>query len=556
MKEMDGSFDKEFEGVGNRLSKMESEGQAKNKMNWNTVLEQWEDVLNDLIGNERLVKREEMKNAYVRLWRELKSQELVPCNNERRPLLPYLNKAAENAKVNLEQHEQVKPSLLFRGNWKKKREVLELRRKYLYNMSVTCAALELSQRKVESRKLRTAMLHAAPLSSTPPPPYNNQMPQFKITSGTVTAEEVHSGQEDRRADRDRRLRSLVNESEDLVDGSFQELRRVKVPSMSGFETVDEIEGSEMEAEDSFASETTWGREMEHREQNRTAQFNRKDGVAPSQDWIAQRQPMQATLSGTLTLHSTPTHGLETATRGPSKTVGHQYPLLRKAGQMGGEEYKPFSFADMNTILDQMPRPAEVGGGPWMSKLTKVTMGHKLAVGDWRAMLCNQTSTWEMDEVESGARTRHLPDSTSLALYATEIGSAMRKRYPVPPGAMHTLVFSFKEGQDIHEFLTKSKETWTDIAGSHPGSGQLHTTLFRQAVLAAVPRTVREAIESNPDLPGCTTEQWERHLKHHIKRYTDKRREEQQGTETAQTQLLKLQLAEAKKRLKEEMKDMV
>jgi len=38
----------------------------------------------------------------------------------------------------------------------------------------------------------------------------------------------------------------------------------------------------------------------------------------------------------------------------------------------------------------------------------------------------------------------------------------------------------------------------------------------------------------------------RHLKHHIKRYTDKREEEQQSTDTSQTQLLKLQLAAAKK----------
>jgi len=234
----------------------------------------------------------------------------------------------------------------------------------------------------------------------------------------------------------------------------------------------------------------------------------------------------------------------------------QYPLLRKAGQMGGEEYKPFSFADMNCILDQMQPPAEGGGGPWMSKLMKVTMGHKIAVGDWRALLCGQTSAWEMNEVESIAGTKHLPDFTSFALYATDIGTAMRKRYPVPPGAMHSLVFSFKEGQDITEFLTKSKDTWTDIAGSHPGSGQLHTTLFRKAVLAAVPKSVREAIETNPDLPGCTTEQWERHLKHHIKRYTGKREEEQQSTDTAQTQLLKLQLAEARKRLKDEMKDTI
>jgi len=84
----------------------------------------------------------------------------------RNALLRYLNKAEDNAKVALE-HKQAKPSLLFRGKWKRKREVLERRRKFLYDMSVTCAALELSQRKIENRKVRTAMLQATP-NPTPP----------------------------------------------------------------------------------------------------------------------------------------------------------------------------------------------------------------------------------------------------------------------------------------------------------------------------------------------------------------------------------------------------
>merc|ERR1719354_178472 len=115
----------------------------------------------------------------------------------------------------------------------------------------------------------------------------------------------------------------------------------------------------------------------------------------------------------------------------------------------------------------MPAPAEGGGGPWMSKLTKAIMSHKIAIGDFRALLCKQTSTWELQIVETEAGTSHLPDSTPFALFATEIGTAMRKRYPVPDGAIANMSFTFQDGHNLTDFLTKCKETWTDIAGRHP-----------------------------------------------------------------------------------------
>jgi len=326
---MDGNLGRKRDEVESGL---ESDVQTKNIMNWNTVSEQWEDVLKELVGNTRQMDRKEMEKAYVRVWRELKSQALVPCNDEKSPLLPYLCKAAENAKMALEQHEQEKASLLFRGKWKRKREALERRRKYLYDMSVTCAALELIQRKRQSRKNRTAMLHATTHSLTPPPPpYNKQMPQFKITSGTVTAEKIHSGQDGVPTDMDIRLRNW----QDSINGSFQELKRVNVPSIDGFETVDEIEGSEKGSEGAFTSEAEWdsrrvpeeneerlialrkqmneiasqlrgAREQSDREVNRTTRSDWEQGeAAQCEGMLAQGQQRQATMTGTLTLHPTP-----------------------------------------------------------------------------------------------------------------------------------------------------------------------------------------------------------------------------------------------------------
>ncbi|GCC43097.1 hypothetical protein chiPu_0027031 [Chiloscyllium punctatum] len=113
--------------------------------------------------------------------------------------------------------------------------------------------------------------------------------------------------------------------------------------------------------------------------------------------------------------------------------------------------------------------------------------------------------------------------------------------------MHSLTFTMKEDEDMSAFLAGCKGTWTDTVGSHPGSGQLQTTLFRNAVITGMPKEVKEAMESNPDIPGSSTEQWEKHLTHHMKHYRTKQDEDKQSNELAQVQLLKLQLDEARRK---------
>lgn len=63
------------------------------------------------------------------------------------------------------------------------------------------------------------------------------------------------------------------------------------------------------------------------------------------------------------------------------------------------------------------------------------MGHTLAVGDWRALLGQQVGEHELGEVETTARTGILGQEQPLAVQATAIGIAMRRKYPVPQDAV-------------------------------------------------------------------------------------------------------------------------
>ncbi|XP_069767495.1 uncharacterized protein [Narcine bancroftii] len=206
----------------------------------------------------------------------------------------------------------------------------------------------------------------------------------------------------------------------------------------------------------------------------------------------------------------------------------QMPLIYKGPQVG-ERYQPFSFTVMNCILDKIPPPTE-GGRAWMGKFCQHTMGHKIAIGDWTALLGKQLGLWEIQQVEIVAGTTRCPDAEPFAKHATAVGSAMLDKFPVRPGVMQSLTFSIKEDEKISTFLSQCKESWTDKAGVHPATEPLQTTLFRSAVTSGLPAVVREALGNNPDIPGCSTEQWEKHLAHHMKRYRAKQKEDKQITD--------------------------
>lgn len=218
-------------------------------------------------------------------------------------------------------------------------------------------------------------------------------------------------------------------------------------------------------------------------------------------------------------HTRVPYSLRSKSENKHTPKSYSMPLLEKTPG-GGEVYQPFSYTDMHCILDKMPPPSE-GGGPWMERFCKQTMGHRLALGDWRALLGQQLSSWDLTALETQAKTLNLPDKEPFARHATAIGQAMRQQFPIPTGAMHTLTFHIKPDENVATFLSRCKDTWVDVAGVHPGSGDLQTTLFRKAVLEGLPSMVRETLENNPDLPGCSTEQWEKHLTHHMKTHRAK-----------------------------------
>ena len=226
-------------------------------------------------------------------------------------------------------------------------------------------------------------------------------------------------------------------------------------------------------------------------------------------------------------------------KGKECSIPSAYAMPLVAKRDGKQVYQPFSFTDMNSILEKMPAPT-AGGRKWMDRFSQLTNGWTLCIGDWRGLIGHQLPTHEQQRIELAANTVNTPDDQLFCPMATRLGRVMRDIYPVPDGALHFLSFVRKEKESVPEFLMRCRSVWTEVAGSHPSKDKLQTSLFRKAILDGMPKAVQGQMGENPDLVGCDTDRWEKHLTHFV-RQEEKQRDLDSDLATNRAQLLKLQL---------------
>ncbi len=58
-------------------------------------------------------------------------------------------------------------------------------------------------------------------------------------------------------------------------------------------------------------------------------------------------------------------------------------------------------------------------------------------------------------------------------------------------------------------------------------------------MTGMPKTVQAAMEANPDIPGCDTDKWEKHLTHHVRAHRHRQPDLNDEQSITQSQLLKI-----------------
>jgi len=236
-------------------------------------------------------------------------------------------------------------------------------------------------------------------------------------------------------------------------------------------------------------------------------------------------------------------------RGGTITPVTMYPLTAVPGQ--GDQYRPFTIGDIQAIVEKLPPVAE-GGNLWLSKLDSLTAGQTLALGDFRAIAGRCMTGGDTREIETIAHTHRMTDDTPFTHHSTEIGKAMREKYPLPNATVMPKM-RWDPKQNPREYVDQSKDLWSKHTGCHPGKAGAQREWFRQAILDGVPENVKTAMVNNPDMLGSESHVWEKHLIHHLTRAQDNTQKEQDDLKELQVQLLKLQLTEARQKCNDKNK---
>ena len=82
-------------------------------------------------------------------------------------------------------------------------------------------------------------------------------------------------------------------------------------------------------------------------------------------------------------------------------------------------------------------------------------------------------------------------------------------------------------------------------GVHPSQDPAHEILFRKAIMMGLPSLVRGKMEDNPDFPDTPSDRWETHLRHYMRAHNSERSNQENEIDDLKTQLLKIQLKEAR-----------
>ncbi|XP_074503288.1 uncharacterized protein LOC141774483 [Sebastes fasciatus] len=226
-----------------------------------------------------------------------------------------------------------------------------------------------------------------------------------------------------------------------------------------------------------------------------------------------------------------------------------FPIVAKSN--GRDEYQPFTLGDIQALSELLPGIQE-GGGVWLTSLYNKTRGKTLAMGDLRAILGFSVSDWALKELEAAAGTVQVSDRSPLNPYATSFGNAIRQKYPIPAGKLHSLVFKIKNGESGRTFIERAKTEWAGATGVNPDK-ESQQPLFRIALLKHAPEGVKRKMQENPDMAGAKSSRWETHFCHHQDAETKEEEEENESLKEMVAQLTKLQLADARTRATDKKK---
>ncbi|XP_064814300.1 uncharacterized protein LOC135529541 [Oncorhynchus masou masou] len=210
-----------------------------------------------------------------------------------------------------------------------------------------------------------------------------------------------------------------------------------------------------------------------------------------------------------------------------------------------EDYQPWKMTDLTTLMEQMPS-LHGGASAWLLQLQTLTSGHRLALGDLRALLARATDHTTMTVLVRDAGLEKSSGATPPEQYRTALWAVLRRAYPTERNHSTLSSFTINPGEQPAAYLDRAKTTWRTVHEEPYDQSDTTTAMWKEMVVNGAPHNVKTKLRATVGLMALPRAQFNSHVHHHITQYNKDKGGAETQVQSLQVQLLKLQLKEAQK----------
>ncbi|XP_061651469.1 uncharacterized protein LOC133488060 [Phyllopteryx taeniolatus] len=165
----------------------------------------------------------------------------------------------------------------------------------------------------------------------------------------------------------------------------------------------------------------------------------------------------------------------------------------------------------------------------------------------RALLTHACPLSQLETLMKNSGLISIMDNEALTReYYLTLFTALNALFPIPDLVISDLVFAPRTDEEAAAYIDRALVEYASKTGHLPTDSALYSQVFRTAVLKGFPKSVVQAMETNPDLPGADHARWLSHLKHHPRIHAKEKESKHEKHRTTKSQLAIMQLQSLKK----------
>lgn len=229
--------------------------------------------------------------------------------------------------------------------------------------------------------------------------------------------------------------------------------------------------------------------------------------------------------------------------------GAMCPILVKGTNIN---YVPWQMLDLNGLLARLPNIHE-GATRWIRAFEEQTTGLMLAMGDIKAILARVMGTTAMNNMlnEGDLCFATDPDNDGVTFnpYRNRVWELLRKQYPTNVDPSVLKGEGIAEGENPAAYVERQLKRWHEETESDPNENAVMRTLFRSALMAALPERVKERLEKTVGIHSMSHIMFRENVCHAIGIHRKELLKAQENERNAQRKLTQLHIAELQNKAK-------